>query len=324
MGYNQLTEGERYVIAALHASGETKSAIANVLGRHRSTIGREYKRNASGYDGKYRASKAQGWAVARKRKSHEGSQFSEQQWSHAERLLLEKWSPEQVVGTRTNLGPVAMSRATIYRHIREDKAGGGDLWRHMRLMAKRWRKRYRSVDFRGVLKGKRLIDDRPKAAHERSRRGHLEGDTVMGSDGKACVLTLVDRKTGMAQIVKLNGRTKENTNMAIAMAIQKFGYRIRTITFDNGTEFHGYKELEAAFPVKCYFARPYHSWERGSNESFNGLFRQYVPKGVCMKSLTQADCNSIGKALNNRPRKRYGFRSPIQVNNGSTGVLHLM
>ena len=88
---------------------------------------------------------------------------------------------------------------------------------------------------KGLLQGKRLIDDRPKAAHERSERGHLEGDTVMGSDGKACVLTLVDRKTGLAQIVKLNGRTKENTNMAIAMAIQKFGYRIKTITFDNGT-----------------------------------------------------------------------------------------
>lgn len=324
MGYNQLTEGERYAIAALHASGDSKRAIAKVVGRHVSTISREYKRNSSAYDGKYRAAKAHAWAMARKRKSHEGSQFSAEQWGHAELLLRLKWSPEQVVDTRTNLGPVAMSRSTIYRHIRWDKAEGGHLWRHMRLMTKRWRKRYRSVDFRGVLQGKRLIDDRPKAAHERSERGHLEGDTVMGSDGKACVLTLVDRKTGLAQIVKLNGRTKENTNMAIAMAIQKFGYRIKTITFDNGTEFHGYKELEEVFKVKCYFARPYHSWERGSNESFNGLFRQYVPKGVCMKSLTQADCNGIAKALNSRPRKRYGFRSPIQVNNGSTGVLHLM
>jgi len=87
----------------------------------------------------------------------------------------------------------------------------------------------------------------------------------------------------------------------------------RTITFDNGTEFHDYKRLESRFSLKCYFATPYHSWERGSNENLNGLIRQYVPKGACMKLLTQERCNEIAADLNTRPRKRHGFKTPSEM-----------
>ncbi len=92
---------------------------------------------------------------------------------------------------------------------------------------------------------------------------------------------------------------------------------IRTITFDNGTEFHNYKVLEGVFPVKCYFATPYHSWERGSNENLNGLLRQYLPKGTCMKSLTQKQCDWIAHELNTRPRKRHGYKTPAEVYHAS-------
>lgn len=324
MGYSQLTEAERYALARMHASGMSKRSIALVLGRSASTISREYKRNASPNDGHYRAEKAQAWAVSRRRKSRQGSQFSERQEEQVRRLLRQQWSPEQVAGALKQARHKSMSRSTIYRRIHRDKRQGGDLWRHMRGMTKRWRKRYRSEDWRGVLKGKRLIDDRPKSAHARSRIGHWEGDTVMGRDGRHCVLTMVERRTGWAEVVKMKARTKEEANRAIKVVLLKHGHRVKTITMDNGTEFHGYEELERQFKVKFYFARPYHSWERGSNENFNGLLRQYLPKGCCMKGITQTDCDEIALKLNNRPRKRYDFQTPHQRYYGSRGVLHLV
>ena len=102
-------------------------------------------------------------------------------------------------------------------------------------------------------------------------------------------------------------------NEAAINAIAEHGKRFKTITFDNGTEFHHYQVLEQIYPVKCYFVTPYHSWERGSNENFNGLLRQYFPKGMCMSKVTQAECDEVARELNMRPRNRLGFRSPHWV-----------
>ena len=143
--------------------------------------------------------------------------------------------------------------------------------------------------------------------------GHWEGDTVMGSDMRHCVLTLVERKTGYAIIKKLKARTKDEVTRAATRAIRSHCGMFKTITFDNGTEFHDYAKLEERFPVKVYFATPYHSWERGSNENFNGLVRQYLPKGTCMSSVTQTQCDHIVDDLNNRPRKRLGFNTPADL-----------
>ena len=324
MAYSQLTENERYALAALHASGMSLRQIAKVLCRAASTISREYKRNATRYDGKYRAQRAQAYAVRRRRQGRAGSRFGPERYEQVDRLLRRRWSPEQVAGVLRRRVRGQMSRSTIYRHLHRDKAAGGDLWRHMRGMTKKWRKRYRSQDWRGTLRGKRLIDDRPKAAHSRSRIGHWEADTVIGKDGRNCVLTMVERKTGLGEVVKMRARTKEEANRALEEVLKRHGRRIKTITFDNGTEFHGYEQIEAKFDVKCYFARPYHSWERGSNENYNGLLRQYLPKGCCMKLLTQARCNEIQREINDRPRKRYRFKAPSQLYYGSNAVLHLV
>jgi transposase, IS30 family len=107
-------------------------------------------------------------------------------------------------------------------------------------------------------------------------------------------------------------------------AIKEHGMKIKTITFDNGTEFHGYKILEEQYPVTCYFATPYHSWERGTNENTNGLIRQYIPKGTCMKNITQEDCDIIAYALNTRPRKRHGYKTPEELYTGKDTLLHLV
>jgi transposase, IS30 family len=187
-------------------------------------------------------------------------------------------------------------------------------------MRKIGRKHRGSPVTRGRLVGKRHISERPKAVQARRQLGHYEGDTVMGADARHCVLTLVERKTGFVVIKKLSARSVEQANTALGRSIMGLKGQIRTITLDNGTEFHGYKSVEQQFPVKFYFATPYHSWERGTNENTNGLLRQYLPKGTCLKELTQAECDRIAGELNSRPRERLGFRTPAEAFGRPRGV----
>jgi IS30 family transposase len=205
------------------------------------------------------------------------------------------------------------SHETIYRRLRRDKRDGGTLYRYTRIMSKVGRKRYRSRPTRGVLLGKRHISERAAIVDQRGRLSDWEIDTVMGSGSRHCLLTLVERKSGYALIRKLKARTMAEATAAAADVIRRMRHRFQTITFDNGTEFHDYESLERRFGVTCYFATPYHSWERGSNENLNGLIRQYLPKGRCLRHVSQNDCDEIAKALNSRPRKRHGFKTPKTV-----------
>ena len=167
-----------------------------------------------------------------------------------------------------------------------------------------------------MLLGKRHISARPAAIEARKKFGHWEGDTVIGSDRHNCILTLVVRKTGLSIIKKLNARTSAEVNKALLEILAERSEQFKTITFDNGTEFHGYAEIERCFPsVICYFATPYHSWERGSNENLNGLIRQYIPKGENIFWINQARCDHIAKELNSRPRKRLHYQTPQEVFN---------
>ena len=313
MTYHQLTQEERYTITAQLMCGGSQAQIARLLGRDRSTISRELRRNRTHHDGKYRAEKAHSYAVARRRRCRRRPHFTVEDMALVARLLRKKWSAEQIAGELRDRGRLRISHETIYRRIRWDKRAGGDLWRHTRIMSKFGRKRYRSHDSRGVLSGKRSIVERPIEVDQRSEIGHWEGDTVMGRDMRHCVLTLVERKTGFAIIQKLRSRSKDEVTRAATRAIRRHCRNFKTLTLDNGTEFHDYAKLEARFPVTVYFATPYHSWERGSNENFNGLLRQYLPRGTCMRNVTQAQCNHIADDLNHRPRKRHKFKTPAAL-----------
>lgn len=315
--YHQLTHDERYSITALLRHGWTQAAIARRMGRSRSTISRELKRNVTRHDGHYRAEKAQQYAVARRRRERRKSWFSPAQMAEVEKLLKKKWSPEQVSAVLKLRGVCSISHETIYRYVLRNKKAGGTLYTHMRIMSKKVRKRYNGKDSRGILAGKRHISERPIEAENRLQVGHWEGDTVMGRDKRACVLTMVDRLSGFAVIKKLTSRTAAQATQATAIAITQHAGKVSTITFDNGTEFHSYAQLERDFPVTCYFATPYHSWERGSNENLNGLIRQYLPRGICLKSLTQKECDRIAFELNTRPRKRHGFKTPAEIYHAS-------
>lgn len=283
------------------------------MGRSPSTISRELRRNQRP-TGFYAASVANSYAAARRHSSRRGSHFSDAEWALVIRFLKMKWSPEQIANRLEEYGVLSISHETIYRYLLKDRRRGGKLYLHLRHVPKRRRKRYGTKDSRGVLAGKRHISTRPQSVESRQEFGHWEADTVMGSDKHHCLLTLVERKTGKAIIMKLQSRTAAEVNLALLDVLAEHHKDFKSITFDNGTEFHDYKAIEAIYPsLVCYFATPYHSWERGSNENLNGLIRQYIPKGMNMDWVNQAYCNYLAKELNNRPRKRHRYKTPQEV-----------
>ena len=310
MAYHQITREERYTIWALRGHQNSVTDIARALGRHRSTIHREVRRNRGRADGFYRPEQANGYAHTRRSHSRRNFRLTATDWHLVERLLRQHdWSPEQIAGRLRRQGRLQVCHETIYRHVWNDKRHGGRLHTHLRQATKQRRKRHGTYDSRGRLAGKRPIEQRPAAADNRSRIGHWEADTVLG-DGKPCIVTLVERKTGYVEIGKLNARTAEQLCRRTIQLILRQPNTVRTITADNGTEFHRYADIERATDTRFYFSTPHHAWERGTNENTNGLIRQYLPKRQSMAALTQHECNAIARKLNTRPRKRLGYKTP--------------
>jgi transposase, IS30 family len=317
MLYHQITAAERYTLGLLRQRGWTSAAIARIMGRHRSTIGREARRNRTPRDGCYRPQLADWYARGRRSRSRRNRHFTQADWVRIQALLREDWSPEQVAGWLQRHHELAISHETIYRYVWADKATGGTLFRHLRGACKQRRKRYGSYDSRGRLAGKRMITERPAAVNARRELGHWEADTMLGaSQDGPCVLSLVERKTGYLLLGQLRQRLSAAVNQRARQLIAAQPHAVRTITVDNGTEFHEYARLERATGTTFYFATPHHAWERGTNENTNGLIRQYLPKRQSMAHLTQHECNRIAAKLNRRPRKRLGFRTPEEYYEG--------
>jgi IS30 family transposase len=316
MVYRQLTTEERYQIATLRDQGLTSLQIAAALGRHRCTIAREVKRNATPYDGAYRPSMAVEMTNGRRRRSRRNARYSAAEFAALAVLLRQRWSPTQIVGRLRREGVSVMSHETMYLRIWADRTNGGSLWRYLRGARKRRRKRYGRYDSRGRLAGKKLIAERPAIVERRTRYGDWEIDTVHGR-GTACVLTAVERKSGLVRIGKLPRATAQHTTARAVQLLLGEPHAVRTLTADNGTEFHGYRDIERHLGARVYFANPHHAWERGTNENTNGLLRQYLPKGTELRHLTQRRCECIAAHLNHRPRIRLGFLTPHEVYYGS-------
>jgi IS30 family transposase len=314
VSYRQITPTERYTLATLRKQVPALSVaeIARLMGRHRSTIGRELRRNSSRRDGVYRSRHAQDETDRRRWKPGRNRRFVAADWNLVVSLLREDLSPEQISGWLRLEGRLEISRVSIYRFIRRDQKDGGTLFRLLRQPAK-WRKRHAGADKRGRLTGKRHISERPAAVDLRQELGHWEMDTIVSPADRHCVVTLVERVTGCVLLGKLRSRSVAAVNRRVIQLVRSHAHLFKTITVDNGTEFHGYRDIELATGTTFYFATPYHSWERGTNENTNGLIRQYIPKRSSMKNVTQARCTAIALKLNNRPRKRHGFLSPIEV-----------
>jgi IS30 family transposase len=317
MTYHQPSPEGRYMLAALRKQGLNKSQIARPPGRHRSTVGRELRRDSTRADGRYRASTAQERTNGRRSRSRRDGRFGAEDFALVDELLCRQWSPGQVSGYLRREGRLLISRETIYRHVWRDKRRGGAPYTHLRGARQRRRERYGAYDSRGRPTGKRMTAGRPAGVEARSRVGHRGADTVVGAGSKDCVLTPVERKTGLVLVGKLPGRTADSLSRRAVNLMRSSGGRFETVTSDDGTEFHNYKRVERLTGAVSYFARPYHPREGGSNENANGLLRQYLPKGVSMAGLTRHQCNAIARRLNTRPRKRPGFRIPLECFNES-------
>lgn len=325
MRYQQIAPEERYRLAALRAQHPplSNAEIGRRLGRHRSTIGRELRRNAAVHDGAYRPSKAQERTNGRRSRTRRGSAFTAKEWMLVEDLLVAGWSPEQISGRLRRQGTLHISHETIYKYVWAEKCAGGSLHLFLRQRTKKHRKRYATKERRGRLPGKRHISERPEVVEKRRQLGHWEIDTIHGT-GRDSVATLVERVSTYILIGKLSNVTATALNRRLLKLLRRPRRERRlvfkTFTADNGTEFHSHLEIERKTGVRFYFATPYHSWERGTNENANGLIRQYLPKRTSFAKLTQQECNAIADSLNNRPRKCLGYATPAEIMAGLSRV----
>jgi len=303
--YKQLTREQRYQIKVLLQTGRKQAEIARVLGVHKSTIQREIKRN-SGQRG-YRPNQADELATQH-RQGKSKARISAEIWGLVEEKIKEDWSPEQISG-RLKLEGVSISHERIYQHIYSDKRTGGTLWKHLRRQ-KKYRKRAGGRDRRGKIPNRRSIDERPAIVDKRSRIGDWEADLVIGEEGVA--LTLTERKSRFTLLRTFPRKHAAPITEAI-IDLLKWDARIKTITFDNGKEFSGHQEIAAALSADCYFAHPYASWERGTNENTNGLIRQYLPRKRNFIEVSSQEEVMIMDRLNSRPRKCLDFHTPYEV-----------
>ena len=310
MSYRQITSDERFMISRLKQYGFNQAETADILGRHRSSISLELRRNCSAWDGHYRPFQAGERTRGRRARSRRNTQFTADEWRVVHRLLGQQWSPEQIAGRLRLDGTLSISPETIYTHIWRDKAAGGQLYRHLRGATKLRRTRRNSYDSRGRLAGQRHISARPAAVERRASIGHWESDAVVGVGATDCVATLGERKSGFTMLGKLCNRSSRGMSRRGRMLVRRAPHHCTTLTADNGTEFHDYGAIDIATGVTVYFATPYHAWERGSNENLKGLLRQYLPKRTSLAGLTQRDCDALANRLNTRPRKRLGYRTP--------------
>lgn len=310
--YSQLTLELRYQICALRNAGYSQVDIASEIGVHPSTISRELERNRG--ERRYFPKLAQEKADSRSFGNTNANKFTESDLELVGELLENKYSPEQIT-IRTRLeGTLDICHETIYRFVYDDKANGGDLYKHLRCQKKR-RKRYASGrDRRGTIPDQVRIDKRPSIVEKRKRLGDFEGDTIIGRSHKGAIVTLVDRTSRF--LIAGTSPTKQASEVTDIILEILDGYHVNTITYDNGKEFAGHREIAERTSSKSYFAYPYHSWERGTNENTNGLLRQFFPKGSDLRSIDPKDLCAATENLNHRPRKVLGGKSPYEVHYG--------
>lgn len=302
MSYTHLSQNERYQIYTM-LDLLSVAEIAQRLGRHESTIRRELVRNRGGRG--YRPKQAQVLAEVRSIGSRNAVCISPVIWAQAVDLLRVQHSPEQIAGC------LRISHETVYQRVYDDSTG--ELKGHLRCQKKR-KKRYASgASRRGQIPSRRGIEERSAAVETRKHIGHWEADTVIGAAHKGALVTLVERKSGMLFIKKVDFKRADLVSQAMIDLLTPVKQMVATMTYDNGKEFAMHESVNTAIECESFFADPYCSWQRGTNENTNGLIRQYAPKGRHFSTLTDKEVQLIQDRLNHRPRKRLGFKTPHQV-----------
>ncbi len=309
--YCHLTLVQRYKIEALLKAGHKASFISSQLKVDRSTLYREIKRNST-KTGCYSAGLAQEISLEKKERFALNRKFS----STMERFIRDKlsdqqWSPEQITGYCKRKDIPMVSHERIYQFIYQEKAEGGQLYKHLRVASKKYRKRYGSVKNKGsTIKDRVSIDLRSDCINNKERVGDWEIDTIVGKDNKGAIVTIAERATAFVLIARLNGKNAMELAKAVVRLMAPFKDLVLSITSDNGTEFAMHKYIAKKLQTEFYFAHPYSSWERGLNEYTNRLIRQYIPKKTDFNEVNNQQIKNITMKLNSRPRKKLDFKSP--------------
>lgn len=306
--YKQLTYEQRCQIEALKKSGMSQQSIAELVGTTQSTISRELRRNR-GQRG-YRHKQAHRLAIERRVGAAKSVKMTPEMVRRVEQKLRENWSPEQISGWLATERGESLSHERIYLHVWSDKNAGGDLHTHLRRSGKAYQKRRNGKRPQGRIRNRIGIEDRPSVVDEKSRVGDWEIDTVIGKGHRGALVTVVERATQFTLVAKVANKSASAVTAATIELLRPYKRALRTITADNGKEFAYHEQLTAELGAAVYFARPYHSWERGLNENTNGLLRQYWPKCTDFTKVTTREVDKNVRQLNRRPRKTLGFKSP--------------
>jgi IS30 family transposase len=292
--------------------GYKQKQIAEAIGKDKSTVCREIRRNCDARSGAYRYELAQRKCEKRHQTKPKRIRFTEQVKAYVDTLLKNDFSPEQIAGRAKSKNVECVSHERIYQYVWADKKAKGSLFTHLRRKGRKCRKRGSAKDSRGIIKDRVDISQRPAIVGEKIRLDDLEIDTIIGKNHRGAILTINDRVSSYVWMAKLNGKNADELAMKAVEILRPHAHWIHTITADNRKEFADHKKIAQQIGIDFYFAKPYHSWERGANENTNGLIRQYFPKSSSFESITNNDIQYIQHKLNNRPRKKLGFLSPIK------------
>lgn len=307
-----LTLAQRYALKAYLECGKTKGEAARLLGVHRSTVYRELDRNC-GKRGHYSPDFANELAEERKERFCKHRKFDEAKQKLIEKWIKkEQWSPEQIKGYCDKNGIEMVSVERIYQHVREDKLAGGELYKDMRHRLKH---RNRPVSGkREVIKNKVSIEARPDVINNKERFGDWEIDLIVGKNNKGAMVTIVERKTAMVMIRKLeNGKNADGLADTVIKMLMPYKNSVKSITSDNGSEFARHERIAQKLQASFYFAHAYSSWERGLSEYSNKLIRQYIPKQADFNIFGDEYIKQVQHKINRRPRKNLGFETPKNV-----------
>lgn len=320
--FNQLNLEQRYKIEVLVKAGESQSAIAIAIGVHKSTVSRELRRNtpqrgmgAKVYDGR----KANEKTRLRHREKLKGQRFTPQLKAQAKEWVTERrYSPELVAAQWGKDGVRGVSHETIYKYIWECKHGnkGGNqqykqLYKYLRH-CKRRRKRGNTKSSRGIIPNRVSIEKRPRIIEKRKRFGDIEVDLIMGKNHKSALLVTVDRATLKTTIDRMEGKSADKIAQKIIRRMKKYP-PIKTMTFDNDLAFAQHQKIAEALNVKTYFTRPYTSQDKGTIENRNGIIRMFYPKKTDFTNIKISNINKVEKLINNRPVRKFGYKTPNEV-----------
>jgi IS30 family transposase len=316
--YSHLTVTERERLAKMYYEGQSLANMAKALRRSKSTISRELRRNGSPKRGLYRPCWAQVRSDERRRKASRRPRIqNEKIRAYVRGKLALGWSPEIIAGRLALEHPgLHISHEAIYQYLYDRRT------KNRKELVELLRRAHRRRKLKGIGRKVRKtkipnripIEARPKAVDSRRYYGHWEGDTMESQKSPPVLNSLTERKSRFLLLTKLDRKAAGETKRAIVGRLAGLPPALRrTITLDNGTENTLHEEITAEIGARCYFARPYASWQRGTNEQTNGMVRWYLPKGTDFRNITEEEITAVESRINNRPRKCLKYKTPLEV-----------